>query len=347
LGDAGQEGVTADFVRKAAAFLDRWNRTPGNHNVVGTGWFVYDGTADGTGAWDGYSIEYWKTHGNPVGSSGDLYTAFGQVARAGYQAGVAGSRPMPASVRMIDDFETGDGHFTWSPTQSGTTTGASAASFKVRNDEDSYTKGFCQKVGIFDDAGKAGGWYVRYVSNGGSPAGSAAINLTDGTDGSIGFFLRVYTVGGVQATDIVSPPVMRVAIAMDVGAAGARTEQGVWRDIVADGEWHFYEWDLDALGDWTRWKSASGGVLNNSAGVFPATGQVTLDSILFAGGDFNAEFLLDSVMVNSAGSLSVMDYVPEPGAVSGLCVGAGVLLCRRRTGLAWRVRGRYLRDHHD
>lgn len=330
LGDANQEAVTADFVRKAAAFLDRWNRTPGNHNIVGTSWFVYDGSTNGSGAWDSYSIEYWKANGNSQGSAGDLYTAFQQVSRAGYQSGIAGSRPIPASVTMIDDFETGDGHFTWSPTQSPTTTGASGTSFKVRNSDDSYTKGYCQKIGIVD-AAAAGGWYVRYVSNGGSPTGSTAINLTSGaTDGSIGFFLRVYTVGGVQATDVANPPTMQVAMTMDVGSAGTRTEQGVWRDIVADGQWHFYEWNLDLLADWTQWKSATGAVLNNSSGVFPTSGQVTLDSILFKGGDFSAEFMLDSVMVNSAGSLSVMDYVPEPGALGVFGVSLMGMLRGRR-----------------
>ena len=129
--------------------------------------------------------------------------------------------------------------------------------------------------------------------------------------------------------DVASPPAMQVAIAMDVGAAGSRTEQGVWRDIVVDGQWHFYEWNLDLLSDWTQWKSASGAVLNNSTGVFPTSGQVTLDSILFKGGDFSAEFLLDSVMVNSAGSLAVMDYVPEPVGL-GIWAGFSAVLAARR-----------------
>ena len=74
----------------AGALMDRWNRTPGNHNVVSSTWFVYDSPSnDGTG-WDTYSIEYWKTHGGT--GAGDLYQAFFDSARAGYKAGVAGTR---------------------------------------------------------------------------------------------------------------------------------------------------------------------------------------------------------------------------------------------------------------
>src|SRR5438045_3601242 len=128
---AAQEAKAAEFARSAFKMLDRWNRTPGNHNVVSAGWFVYDMAADDR-RWDGYSLEYWKDRGNPAGSTGDLFTAYSQAARAGYKAGLAAPRPLPAGVHLIDDFETNDGHFTWTPTQSPTSVGASTSSSKVR-----------------------------------------------------------------------------------------------------------------------------------------------------------------------------------------------------------------------
>src|SRR5205814_4423070 len=99
----------------------------------------------------------------------------------------------PSYVQLIDDFETGDGHFaaaTPAPSGSPTTTGTSASSFKARqNDTDSYSKFFAHKIGIVDDPANANGWYVRYVSGGGSPSSNSAIPLTPGVDGYIGFFL--------------------------------------------------------------------------------------------------------------------------------------------------------------
>ena len=33
------------------AWMNRWNQTPGNHPIVASTWFVYDG-GNGSGTWD-------------------------------------------------------------------------------------------------------------------------------------------------------------------------------------------------------------------------------------------------------------------------------------------------------
>ena len=326
---AQQEAITADFARQALRMLDRWNRTPGNHNVRSAGWFVNDagGPEDGTGAWDGYSIQYWQNHGNPQGSAGDLYTAYSQAARAGYRAGLTGTRPLPTGVQVIDDFEVGDGHFTWTPTQSPTTVGARSTSFKVRTADDSYTKSYAQKVGVFDDPANANGWYVRYVSGGGAPASNTPITLTPDADGNVGFFLRVFT-----NSDPSSP--LSTQLVLDSGASGggADSDAGAPLSILADGEWHFYEWDLDDPSDWTAWRDASGNVIGGSDGLLPSTGQVTIDSILLRGGNANVEFFLDGVMRNANGSLAAMLPVPEPSGAGVLVTLFGAVLLRRGRG---------------
>ena len=324
---ARQEALAADFARQGLRMLDRWNRTPGNHNIVSAGWFVYEKSSNnGTGAWDGYSIDYWKDHGNPRGSSGDLYTAFEQAARAGYKAGLVGARPMPAGVQIIDDFEANDGHFTWTPTQSPTTVGALASSSRVRTAEDSYTKSYSQKLRIVDDASRSNGWYVRYVSGGGSPASNTLIPLNDGTDdGSIGFFLRVLSNSNPQASPL------SAQLILDSGAGGgADSDAGVSRDIIGDGDWHYYEWDLDDPADWTAWRDINGAVIGGSDGRLPPNGAVSIDSIVFRGGNATVEFYLDGVMRNANGSLSAMLPVPEPGAAGGATLLLGLSLLRRR-----------------
>jgi hypothetical protein len=328
---SGQEAVTAQFARDALKFLDRWNRTPGNHNIVSSGWFVYDGSSNGTGGWDSYSIEYYKSQG--AAGSGDLYTAFYDSARAGYKAGVSGTRPLPSTVSFVDDFETGTGQFAsatplpGSAGGSGTTVGTTTASFKVRQkDSDSYTKFYADKIGIVDDPA-VNNWTVRYLSGGGSPSGKATIPLTSGTDGYVGFYLRVYTVNG---SENLSPAAgnmsAQIVLDTDVGG-GSLSDAGVARTIIADGEWHLYEWNLDAGSDWTPF-AGSDGLLGAGGNI--NTGSITIDSILLQGGNFNVEMLLDSVMRNSAGSLSVMS-VPEPTAVgTTLSLLAAAALARRR-----------------
>jgi len=39
---AADEQVSADFLRQSLADVDVWNRTPGNHNIVSLGWFIYN-----------------------------------------------------------------------------------------------------------------------------------------------------------------------------------------------------------------------------------------------------------------------------------------------------------------
>lgn len=311
---AAQERVTADFARGALRMLDRWNRTPGNHNVVSAGWFVYDSSS----AWDGYSIEYWKDHGNPAGSVGDLYTAYSQAARAGYRAGLTGTRPLPPGVRIFDDFESGFGSFdqteSWIPL-----TGVA----RVVTADDSYTRSYSQKVTISDDPSNPRGWYVRHLSRGGNWGASERIPLTEGVEGNVGFFLRVLGNSSPGA------PITTQLVLDNVGTTDS--DAGVPRTIIADGEWHYYEWDLDDPSDWTRWLDAGGNPLSYSDGRIPATGEVTIDSVLFRGGNANVEFYFDGVMRNANGSLSAMLPVPEPGAMVWVALGAGALLRRRTT----------------
>ncbi len=98
-GNAAQEAAAAQFCRDAFADVHAWNNA-GYHNIVSMCWFVYDGTSNGNGSWDGYSIEYWKTNGNPYGNAGDLYTAFEQTVDLRYAAGAVGtpSQPRPTAA---------------------------------------------------------------------------------------------------------------------------------------------------------------------------------------------------------------------------------------------------------
>jgi hypothetical protein len=85
---AANEQVSADFLRRSLQDVDVWNRTPGNHNIRGMAWFVNN---QDYGDWDEYSLEWWRTRGNPLGNPGDLSTAL--LESSGIQAGITGTRP--------------------------------------------------------------------------------------------------------------------------------------------------------------------------------------------------------------------------------------------------------------
>jgi hypothetical protein len=84
---AANEQVSADFLRLSLLDVDVWNRTPGNHNIRGMAWFVNN---QDYGGWQEYSLEWWRTRGNPVGHPGDLSTAL--IESSHLQAGITGTR---------------------------------------------------------------------------------------------------------------------------------------------------------------------------------------------------------------------------------------------------------------
>ncbi len=86
---SANEQVTADFIAQSLADVDNWNRTPGNHNIRALAWFVHN--KDYGADWNQYSLEWWQSQGNPVGQSGDLWTAL--MNKSSLNAGMAGTRP--------------------------------------------------------------------------------------------------------------------------------------------------------------------------------------------------------------------------------------------------------------
>src|SRR5687768_9484496 len=206
--DAAAEANAANFVRGALKELDRWNRTPGNHNIVGTTWFVYDSgdrNNTATAPWAGYSIKYWKTAGNAYGTSGDLQTAFEQAVDQRYRAGfVGGTRPIPASISIIDNFETGgggagdEGHFDKSLTfaSAGSRFGFDTSlSDATRDAGANYSKTWGQKIQIYA-TGDPRGWQVRHVSGDSLPATNTQIPIpTAASEAALGFFLRTAAQG--------------------------------------------------------------------------------------------------------------------------------------------------------
>ncbi|HEX5472583.1 MAG TPA: hypothetical protein VFW73_11890 [Lacipirellulaceae bacterium] len=96
---AANEQVSADFLAQSLLDVNAWNQTPGNHNIRGMAWFAYN---KDYGDWNQYSIEWWQTQGNPVGSSGDLWTAL--MNSSSLPAGLVGTRPgvpEPASLVLV------------------------------------------------------------------------------------------------------------------------------------------------------------------------------------------------------------------------------------------------------
>src|SRR4051812_46927065 len=267
-----------------------------------------------SGAWhDGASRAGLRMGGQPMNVE---RKRFGIVA-----CGVLGL--VAASVHgapvVLDSFEGGsEGHFSFSPTLSGTnrnissatadSTTGTAAQGGVGSEQINITP---LNPGTSTDF-PANTFRMRFLSgdpgsngNGGTPA----FNVNIGPDGYVGYFLKTTT------------PNLTASIGLDDGAA---LEQGTFRSVISDGQWHLYQWNLDApSGEFTGFAGTGpNGKIDGPT--------VTIDSLFFQGPTSSSPtpvIFLDTVAYNTSGDLSTL--APEPGSL-GLLGAGGTLLLRRR-----------------
>ncbi|MEM9752695.1 MAG: family 10 glycosylhydrolase [Planctomycetota bacterium] len=201
--------------------------------------------------------------------SGSSLTAFGQAVKA-YNEELAARPDDNLPITMFEDGD--EGFFGFSPTLSGSNAGIDPATTATITEETAYEGNASQRLDIVMDDSTIGGWFLRHLA--GSDAGLAnpAGNREIIADGYLGFWLRTLDDGLT----------VRVAVDDTEGTA----ERGLAQDIIADGNWHLYEWNLDDDDQWEGWVSGNGQINGQT---------VTLDSIQFFGSG-DATVWLDAVM---------------------------------------------------
>jgi hypothetical protein len=227
---------------------------------------------------------------------------------------------------IFDDFNTGEGHFGYAPGFSSTSVGEDATSTadQITTDNPFEGAGHQKLVLVHDTTTTA--LRIRHLSGGppynsanaGTPVGNTGFSFTTGAgvDGWIGFYLRTTATG------------WQTSINLDgAGGTAAEMDGSLSVPIIADGEWHLYEWDLDAVTGWGAVPGIGGGhggaVLN---------GTHTIDSIYFRDLDGSpgptAEIYIDFVAKSDVGSIATL--VPEPGVTAVLGIGIASLIGFRR-----------------
>ncbi|HET7306663.1 MAG TPA: phosphodiester glycosidase family protein [Gammaproteobacteria bacterium] len=208
--------------------------------------------------------------------------------------GAPKAQPVPDKLTILDDFESGAGHFASSPAASDTTRGLYVdpdASITRLTHTTAQTGDGSQKITLTaDDSPKTRGLFVRYLSGHGRPDQNALL----GDSGWVGFFLKT------------RDPGLTVRIAMDDGVSSGSNhssgiDQSTARKVIADGQWHLYQWNL---GDKREWSKFGGG---NGALRGPNT---TIDSILFEAKHVKSRqhftLYLDTVAYNPNGELKTL-----------------------------------------
>jgi len=103
--------------------------------------------------------------------------------------------------------------------------------------------------------------------------GTRTSNTVRPTQGRVGFW--------AMTTD----PGARITLAIDT-TANVTADRGVPKTLIADGQWHLYEWSLDHNHEWEGWFNGTG-ILD-----YP---DFTLDSIQILGRHNDATIYLDDV----------------------------------------------------
>ncbi|HZZ44614.1 MAG TPA: phosphodiester glycosidase family protein [Tepidisphaeraceae bacterium] len=233
--------------------------------------------------------------------------------------GQAGVVPYLMTPAVFDRFEGSAGHFATGALASGSNHNISSAS-TVSVDTTHAEEGKSSlKVSIVNTNGATKQMQLRLLSGGGTPTANLYNGDSMSSTGYFGFWLMLPTGS--------SP--LYVATMLDDGTTTSNgLEISTFKNVVADGAWHLYQW---ALFDADSWNNYSGG---NGAIGGP---DVFLDSIYFSsaaatsgGTNFSGTVWVDGISYNPLG------VVPEPG-VMGLM--GMVMVAGRRRGRRAELRG--------
>jgi N-acetyl-anhydromuramyl-L-alanine amidase AmpD len=154
------------------------------------------------------------------------------------------------TTRVFDTFEANEGHFTNSPTYSGSTVGVGSGSASERICTTARNGSCSEQIKLVDDTSTTAAWSVRFLSGGGTPGSNTSFSR----DGQIGFW--AYT-GATGVT---------VAVGIDDSDG---TEQSTYRTLPAN-TWTYVEWSLTDANQWNAWVGGNGAITG---------ANVTLDAI--------------------------------------------------------------------
>ncbi len=134
------------------------------------------------------------------------------------------------------------------------------------------------QVNIIDDSSQTEQWFARIIS--GSSAAQSQNTIREAA-GYVGLMAKT-----TDADTFIS-------FALDDPITGDR---GLQKELIADGQWHWYQWDIEDNSQWESWTSSGNGQIDGS--IF------TIDSVQLWGTD-NATVHLDQISHCSTGPLSL------------------------------------------
>ncbi|WP_220479222.1 N-acetylmuramoyl-L-alanine amidase [Marilutibacter spongiae] len=177
------------------------------------------------------------------------------------------------TTKYLDRFESSVGHFTTSPTYSGSTRGISTASSATRTCSTRKNGSCSLRVLLKDNASSSANWSVRLLSGAGNPSSNTALTRANG---KIGFW--VYAGGSG----------MKVGVGIDDSDG---TERSTTRTLSAN-TWTYVSWSLTDAAQWNAWVGGNGAI---------TAGTVKLDAIWIerAQTSYDVNVYIDDVQIRN------------------------------------------------
>jgi hypothetical protein len=224
--------------------------------------------------------------------------------------------PVIANQVILDDFEGTKGRFGSAVNASGSSQHVAATSASQVDPTRSHTGNDSLRVDVVNTGGDPARMQLRFLSGGGTPANNTVADQAMGPDGHVGYFLRV---------EPGSDP-LYASILIDDGTTSSNgLERATFQQVIADGEFHLYQWDLADAASWDNFASGNGEIGGPNAfidAVYLSSAPATSGGTNWAG-----SFWVDTVAYNPDGTLD--NLIPEPTALGALAF-AGLALLRRR-----------------
>jgi hypothetical protein len=222
---------------------------------------------------------------------------------------------------VFDDFNVNEGHFALAPNFSGSTSNTAATSTADRIADATAVEGDGFERIVYNASTAGAATRIRFLSGGGTPANNTTFSTGPGEDGWIGFYART-TSAGWNAQIWVEPS--------NVAPAAVGNNGSTQTNLIADGDWHLYEWNLDDTSGGAQGWQATGvpGIVGGLTTV--GDGNHTIDSILFRHAAAPANGTIDFDFVARSDSGTIATLVPEPTTIGLFAMALPAMLRRRR-----------------
>jgi hypothetical protein len=206
----------------------------------------------------------------------------------------APAQPVNSRYLFADFTDADEGHFGYTPSYSGSTEGILPTSTAVAASTGGVDNRGVQRLMIHDDPATSGGaensngWFARHLSGhpGADSVASRGSNEIRPAVGVIGVWAKT------------ASPGIEISLAID-NTGDVTADRGVPRALVADNQWHRYEWNLEDDEQWEGWFQGDGAV---------DSPDFTLDSIHLFGPNADAIVLVDDIY---------HETIPDLAATSG------------------------------